>query len=229
MNKSWKWAVGALALAVVLTGCGTKEEATAEQPDQVQTQGGAQQGGAGGGGQMGMGMQADLMGKVKSIEGQTITVYKSNMTFGGGRGQGDGSGQPPAGDRPQGEQPPAGDRPQGEQPPEGEDMPEPPADGEAPQDGGGRMNMDNMFSEETMAVQVTDATKIISVTFENNEMVEKAVALADLKADDILSINLKDDTMEAESITLRTGAGGFGGGGGRQRPNDQQQQTESAK
>lgn len=207
MNKSWKWAVGALALAVVLTGCGTKEDAAAEQPDQVQTQGGAQQGGAGGGGQMGMGMQADLMGKVKSIEGQTITVYKSNMTFGGGHGQGDGTGQPP----------------------EGEDMPEPPADGEAPQDGGGRMNMDNMFSEETMAVQVTDATKIVSVTFENNEMVEKEVALADLKADDILSINLKDDTMEAESITLRAGGGGFGGGGGRQRPNDQQQQTESAK
>lgn len=211
MNKSWKWAVGALSLAVFLTGCGTKEEAAPEQQGQVQTQteGGMQQG-AGGGPQMGM--QADLMGKVKSIDGQTITVYKSNMAFGGGRGQGDGTGQPP----------------EDGQPPDGGEMPQPPADGDAQQGGGEPMNMDNMFSDETTTVQVTDATKIVSVTFENNEMVEKAVALADLKVDDILSINLKDDTLEAESITLRTGGFG-GGGGGWQRPDGQQQQTDAAQ
>ncbi|MDQ0115285.1 hypothetical protein [Paenibacillus harenae] len=122
------------------------------------------------------------------------------MTFGGDRGQGDGTGQTP----------------EDGQPAEGGEMPQPPTDG-------GPVNMDNMFSDETTTIQLTDATKIVSVTFENNEIVEKTVTLADLKADDILSINLKDDTLEAESITIRTG--GFGGGGGRQRPNEQQQQS----
>ncbi|MNR60110.1 hypothetical protein D3C85_1815200 [compost metagenome] len=64
----------------------------------------------------------------------------------------------------------------------------------------------------------------MTVTFENEQMVEKEVTLADLKADDILSVMLKDDTQEAESITIRTG--GFGGGG--RQPQQQDQQTTTA-
>lgn len=210
MNKGWKWMLGAIAIMALLAGCGAKEDAadTGQQGQQQAGQAGGQQGagpGQGGGGPQ-MGMMADLMGKVKSIGGQTITLYKSNMTFGqgGGRGPGggDGEGQPPA----DGEMP---------QRPEGED--------------GGRMNMDNMFSDETVDVQVTDATKIVTVTFENNEMKETEIALSDLKADDIVSVMLKDDTQVAESITIRTGGFGFGGGGGGGRQPNGQQQTETAQ
>ncbi|MGM0881999.1 MAG: hypothetical protein ACQEXQ_13300 [Bacillota bacterium] len=53
-------------------------------------------------------------GKVKSVDGQTITVYKSAMM---NRPQGDGSGEMPA-------------------------------------DGDGRMNMEDMFTDETVEIQV---------------------------------------------------------------------------
>ncbi|RCW47623.1 hypothetical protein [Paenibacillus prosopidis] len=66
------------------------------------------------------------------------------------------------------------------------------------------MNMEDMFTDETVEIQVTESTKILSMTFENEQMVEKEITLADLKTDDILSVMLKDDTQEAENITLRT-------------------------
>ncbi|MGM0881998.1 MAG: hypothetical protein ACQEXQ_13295 [Bacillota bacterium] len=61
------------------------------------------------------------------------------------------------------------------------------------------------------------------MTFENEQMVEKEITLANLKTDDILSVMLKDDTQEAESITLSTG--GFGGGGGGRQPKQQEHST----
>lgn len=198
--------LSAVVIAAALAGCGAQEEQS-----QAETQAGgqeeAQQNGSNGTAQQSddgagmrpMGAQADLMGKVKSIEGQTITLYKSALPTGqGGPPPGDGTGERPADGK--GQQPPA-------------------VDGTAP--GGGRMKMDEMFSDETVEIQVTETTKIVSITFENEQMVEKKVALADLKADDILSVMLKDDTQEAESITIRTG--GFGDmGGGPPRQQDQQ-------
>ncbi|HTG71897.1 MAG TPA: hypothetical protein VL921_21770 [Candidatus Udaeobacter sp.] len=211
MNK-WKVMLSAVVIAAALAGCGAQEEQTQAETqaggqEEVQpngTNGSAQQGNAGAGMRQ-MGAQADLMGKVKSIDGQTITLYKSAMPTGqGGPPQGDGTGEMPADG--EGQQPPAGD-------------------GTAPESGG-RMNMGAMFSDETLDIKVTAATKIVSMTFENEQMVEKEAALADLKADDILSVMLKDDTQEAESITIRTG--GFGGGGGRP-PQQQDQQAAAAQ
>jgi len=201
MNK-WKVMLSAVVIAAALAGCGAQDEQVSSD-QQVDAQGKVQRNGARAG--MGqMGAQADLMGKVKSVDGQTITLYKSAMGQ-GGPPQGDGTGGMPA---------------------EGEAPQAPAGDGTAPE-GGGRMNMDAMFSEETVDIQVTDTTKIMTVTFENEQMVEKEIALTDLKADDILSIMLTDDTQIAESITVRTGGfGGFGGGaGGGRQPRQQEQQT----
>lgn len=220
MNK-WKVMLSAVVIAAALAGCGAQEEQSAAEA-QTDAAGELQQNGANGGAQpkglsVGagqMGAQADLMGKVKSIDGQTITLYKSAMGQ-GGPPQGDGTGEMPAGDEGQqlpasGEQPAAGERPQA-----------PAGDGTAPEGGRGAM-----FTDETVDIQVTDTTKIVSVTFENEQMVEKEAALADLKSDDILSVMLKDDTQVAESVTIRTG--GFGGGrGGGRLPQEEQQSTTS--
>lgn len=204
MNK-WKMMLSTVVITAALAGCGAQEEQEQAQVQQNQAAGAQQIGGA----TPQMGAQADLMGKVKSVDGQTITVYKSAMTIGqGSRPQGDGTGEMPADGVPP--QLPEG----GEMPADGERPQAPAGDGTMPE-GGGRMNMDAMFTDETVEIQVIESTKIVSMTFENEQMVEKEIALADLKADDILSVMLKDDTQEAETITLRTG--GFGGGGGRQQ------------
>ncbi|MEV5027548.1 hypothetical protein [Paenibacillus sp. LPE1-1-1.1] len=211
MNK-WKVMLSAVVIAAALAGCGVQEEQAAGEV-QADAQTDVQENGAGGGtggpGMGQMGAQADLMGKIKSIDGQTITLYKSAMGQ-GGPPQGDGTGTAPADG--EGAQPPA-DAPAG--------------DGTAPE-GGGRMNMGAMFSDETVTIQVTDTTKITTMTFENEQMAETEMTLADLKADDILSVMLKDDTQEAESITIRTGGFGGGGGGGGRQPQQQEQQTDAA-
>jgi hypothetical protein len=215
MNK-WKVMLSAVVIAAALAGCGAQDEQVSSD-QQVDAQGKVQRNGARAG--MGqMGAQADLMGKVKSVEGQTITLYKSAMGQ-GGPAQGDGTGGMPAAG--EGQQPSEG----GEVPADGEPPQAPAGDGTAPE--GGRMNMDAMFTDETVDVQVTDTTKIITVTFENEQMVEKEIALANLKADDILSIMLTDDTQVAESITVRTG--GFGGGAGGRQPRQQEQQTTTTQ
>ncbi|MUT67585.1 hypothetical protein [Paenibacillus sp. NEAU-GSW1] len=211
MNK-WKLMFSAAVIVAALTGCGANADTTTpstaevgELSDQQRPAGGMMMGGT--------------LGKIKSIDGQTITIYTSSFNpgerpNGGGGGQQDG--QAPAMD-------------------DGE-MPQPPQDGEKPAgDGavqgerpqrpeGGMMNMENMFTEETAEITVSDATQIISTTFENNERKETTLTLADLKADDVITITLKEGTQEAEAIRLG-GFGGFGGGGmggGRQQPGDQQ-------
>ncbi|WP_042165608.1 hypothetical protein [Paenibacillus gorillae] len=196
MNK-WKLVLGAAVMAMALSGCGanaqTDEPVTAavgELPDQ-QRPGGMMMGGT--------------LGKIKSIDGQTITMFVSSFQPGnrsGGGAGGDGSGA--AGGRGQ-----QGERPQRQE-------------GQAPPEGGG-MNLDNMFTDETMTITVTDETKIVSTTFENNERKETEQSLSDLKADDVITVTLKEGTQEAESIRLG-GFGGFGGGGnmGGSRPQGQQ-------
>ncbi|MBD2868045.1 hypothetical protein [Paenibacillus arenilitoris] len=208
MNK-WKMALGAAVMTALLAGCGAQGEQSGAEALQGQqggeTSGAQQQGNGGGqpsgGGALQMGAPADLMGKVKSVDGQTITLYQSAMPMGQGN-RPEGGQMPEVGERPD---PPAEDGAAAE-------GGGPSADGEAaPPGGGGRMSMEEMFTEETVEVTVTEATNIVSVTFENEQMVEKELTLADLKADDILSIALKDETQDAETITVRTG--GFGRGG----------------
>ncbi|WP_201007956.1 hypothetical protein [Paenibacillus glycanilyticus] len=204
--NNWKIALSAVAISVALAGCGSKSDesgtaanGTTGQAQQQQNQG--KQGGFQGRAMMG------TIGKIKSINGQTITIYKSSFQRPEGAG-----GQPPQGDAAQGDSPngipPSGNPPQGDA-------------GSAPQAGGGQnsgggrqRNMENMFSDETMDITVTDATKIVSASFADGKMTETDKTLADLKADDIITVQLKDDTQEAESIRLGGfGGGGFGGGG----------------
>lgn len=216
-----------LSLAL-LAGCGSNDNAVeagagaAAPQQQIQPGGQRQQGG--GQGMMNRAM-ADLIGKVKSVEGSTLTVYTSSFQFGAG-GQG---GMPgiPSGD---GAPPADGQFPGGLEPPQDGQFPEgvePPQDGQFPeggQPGGfrGGMNFENMFSEETTDITITDATKIVKTEFVDGQMIETTLTIVDLKADDIVSIDLSDGTQEAATITLGMGGfgmggggGGFGGGGGR--------------
>ncbi|MFD0671163.1 hypothetical protein [Cohnella sp. GCM10027633] len=207
-------AVGtALALSIaLLAGCGSKDadNATGAEANAGVAQQQEQLGnGAAQGGEQGMmnRMVADLIGKVKSLDGNTLTVYKSSFQPGamGGRGQGgQGGGGGMRGDRPSGD----GQQQDG---------------GQAPQDGqpgGGRgMSFENMFTDETVDITLTDATKIVKREFVDNEMKETELTIADLKADDIVNIALTDGTQEAATITIGMGGfgggAGFGGGGGR--------------
>lgn len=70
------------------------------------------------------------------------------------------------------------------------------------------------FSEETTDLKITADTKFITVTFEDNQRVEKEIALSDLKEDDVIQYTFKDGTQEAATITLSNGFGGVGSGWG---------------
>ncbi|TCM98065.1 hypothetical protein EV294_103497 [Paenibacillus sp. BK033] len=196
--NNWKIALSAVAISVALAGCGSKsgESGTAANG----TTGQAQQQNQGKQGFQGRAMMGTI-GKIKSINGQTITIYKSSFQ------RPEGGGQPHQGDAANGN-PPSGDPPQG-------DAGSTPQAGNGQNSGGGRQrNMQNMFSDETMDITVTDATKIVSASFTDGKMTETDKTLADLKADDIITVQLKEDTQEAESIRLGGfGGGGFGGGG----------------
>ncbi|CAM3592204.1 hypothetical protein PALU110988_29925 [Paenibacillus lupini] len=225
MNK-WKITLSGVVIAVALTGCGSKSEDTttnttasgqAVQQDQQQ---GSQQGQGQGRAMMG------TIGKIKAINGQTITIYKSSFERPEGGGMG-GNGAPPQGDAPAGNAADTGNVSAG-------DAGAASGNGQAPS-GDRQRNMENMFSDETMDITVTDSTKIISATFADGKMTETDKTLADLKADDIITVQLKDDTQEAESIRIGGFGGGFGGGGrgqfqnggahDGQQPADEQQTT----
>lgn len=253
MNKKWTLAVsGALAIAL-LSGCGSKEDnaASGQNVQQEKAGNGAGQAGQGRGGmEMGMvdenGNPASLIGKVKGISGQTITVYKSSFDpsqMGQGRQRPNGNGSNDGG------QPPSGSNGQA------------PADGSANNgaNGGGQATsgngqaqtgssqngsgnrrpgggMANMITDETEDITVTDGTKIESVSFENGQATTKELAVSDLKADDVLTIWLKEGTQEAATIRVGGFGGGFGGGnrgqqgqqGGQQGGQDQQQPSQAS-
>lgn len=233
MNRKWTLALcGALAFAL-LAGCGSKANDASGQPgNQAQNQaqdgsGGDAQGGPNGQGRFGgMGMvdengnAASLMGKVKSIDGQTVTVYKSSfdpskMPAGGGRNGGGGA--PPSGapdGEPNGSAAPGGGADNGGG--VGQNAGGQNGGGQAGNNNGSRRQggMGNMFTDETEAISVTDATKIEQTSFENGQATTKSLTLADLKADDVLTIWLKEGTQEATLIRVGGFGGGFGGGGG---------------
>lgn len=141
---------------------------------------------------------ADIMGKVKSINGNTITLYKSSMD------PAEMMNSKPEGE---GQTPPDGEVPtDGQSLAEGETPPEP-KDG----DGMGEpMGMDDMFTDETTDIEVTTSTSIVS----QSQGTESAIAIADLKEGDIVTVWLTSDTQEAEKISL--GGGMMGGMGGPQ-------------
>lgn len=130
-----------------------------------------------------------MLGKVKSIEGSTLTIYTSSIQPGEGNG-----GEPPAGEAPQGE------APQGEAPadsgtgtpPEQGEAPEGTAP-EMPEEGAAPPSMDNLFTDETMEITITDSTTMPST---------------DLQADDIVNITLEEGTQNALSVQVHEGFGG---------------------
>jgi len=87
--------------------------------------------------------------------------------------------------------------------------------------------MTNMFSEETVDITVTDSTKIVKMTYENQERKETTLTAADLHEGDILSVDLEDGSQIAIMITLSEGGGfgGMGGGMGRAGKNERQSAT----
>lgn len=199
MNNAWKIALSSALLAAVLAGCGANSGGGNTGAETA-----AETSSANGQGAEGTGdpqrMERGTFGKVKSVDGQTVTVYTSSFT---GRGQG---GEPPQSgyasaapsDAPQGDE--AGAAPS-----------------DAPQGGGpggpGGMNMDDMFTDETVTLTVTGETSIVKRTFENNEMKETEISLSDLKADDIITYTLVEGS-EDQVATISVGMGGFGGRGG---------------
>ncbi|TVY02967.1 hypothetical protein [Cohnella terricola] len=188
MKKIRQAMIATLAAALVLSGCGAKDNQAAGQSEdngQGQWQNQGQHGP--GFGQEAM-MAADLFGKIKSVDGNTITLYKSSFTP-GARGEGGGR-RPPTGEQRE------------------------------------RPNMQDMFSDETVDVQVTENTQILKTTFENGDRQETEIVLTDLKADDIVSVDLEDDTQNATTITLSMGSG-FGGMGGMGGGRRAQQQGEA--
>ncbi|MFB9274914.1 hypothetical protein [Cohnella cellulosilytica] len=230
MISSKKTAAALLALTLALAGCGSSPDsnggaASADSGNGPQSASNGQAQNGPGDWQGGPMMESGLFGKVKSVNGNTITLYKSSFqpgARGGGQGR---DGNPPGGSR---------DRGQSREVPNQDGEPpftEPPAsgDGSAGPQGENRQrpDMGDMFSEETVDINVTADTKIVKISFANEERVETALTITDLQADDIVSVDLEEGSQNAITITLNDG--GFGGmgmgmdGGRRGQPQDAQQ------
>jgi hypothetical protein len=206
---------GSLLAAILLAGCSSDTApaaATSGDTQTAQTQSGskaAQPDGTAGAGQNRMDRAGMNIGKIKSISGNTITLYTADMPA---RQQNGGEGTAPEGGAA------APGNAAGGAPAEGQGTP---PEGGQPTDGGGKDaaqgggrqggGMMQNFSEETTDITTGSDTQYVSVTFDNGAQTETALSLSDLKADDIIQYTLKTDTTEAEKITLSTG--GFGGGG----------------
>lgn len=178
--------LGTALLLIMLTGCGTTTSDTTQADTTTDTTAAATDtsstestGDTNTQGTM-------LLGKVKSIDGNTLTIYTASMQPGDGGAMN--GGQPPQGEVPQGE------APQGNPPADG-DTSTPPAQGdtsdgsapEQPQDGTEPPSMDNLFTEETMEITITDST---------------TMPTEELKADDIVNITLEEGTQNALSIQV---------------------------
>ncbi|RIX51533.1 hypothetical protein D3P08_16635 [Paenibacillus nanensis] len=229
MKKRYLFAAGLLVLAL-LAGCSNdKETQAADQGAAPPAEGGGQMQGGGPrgiGGGFGLtdeeGNIASLIGQVKSVSGNVITVYKSAFDPAEMAGMRGGPGAPGSdGGTPNGEGemlPPAdGAMPEGGgQPPsgagqEGGAAQEP--DGSTERASGGGLNAMNAFTEETAEITVTDTTVMHSASFGEDGIVMTDIHAAELKEGDVLTVWLKDGTQEARQIQLG-GMGGFGGPGG---------------
>ncbi|MEK3702300.1 hypothetical protein NYE33_35425 [Paenibacillus sp. FSL R10-2199] len=205
---------GSLLAAILLAGCSSDTApaaATSGDIQTAQTQSGseaAQPDGTAGAGQNRMDRAGMNIGKIKSISGNTITIYTADMPArqqNGGEGTAPEGGAAAPGNAAGAQAEGQGTPPEGGQPTDG--------GGKDSAQGGGRQGggMMQNFSEETTDITTGSDTQYVSVTFDNGAQTETALSLSDLKADDIIQYTLKTDTAEAEKITLSTG--GFGGGG----------------
>ncbi|WP_168120584.1 hypothetical protein [Paenibacillus sp. HB172176] len=231
--KVWTLAAAAALLIAMLAGCSNaKEQGNSNAATNLSAQNGAQtgnqsgigngnslgdvsagrEGGFQGGGRVGFGGMTDengnaasLMGKVKSMNVNTITVYKSSFTPGSGApaNRGNRQSQPPS---------QAGDA--GAQPPSSSNQAVPGQSGDGTErPSGGFGGAANMFSDETEDITLSESTIIQAMTMGEDGMIYGDVAATDLKIDDVLTIWLKADSFEATRIIVG-GMSGYGGRGG---------------
>lgn len=221
--KKWTFLLGTTMAIAMLVGCSTNSETsstaepTTNRADASATATSTNTSSSSGDSTATAQASADLMGKIKSIDGNTITIYKST-TDPSQRGQGGGKGMsaPPEGQPGDGGASPADGGQSPPATPDGESAQAPvnegsqaPASSEQASTGG-----KDMFSNETVTITVSDSTTFSTMTMENNEMTTTTKALSDLKADDVINVWLNtEDSSVADQIQLFNGMdGGMRGG-----------------
>lgn len=213
--KTWTFLLGTTLTIALLAGCSTNSETSSTAEPTTNTTDAsatATSTNTSSSGDSTAQANADLMGKIKSIDGNTITIYKST-TDPSQRGQGGGKGMsaPPEGQPGDGGASPADGGQSPPATPDGESAQAPvnegsqaPASSEQASTGG-----KDMFSNETVTITVSDSTTFSTMTMENNEMTTTTKALSDLKADDVINVWLNtDDSSVADQIQLFNGMGG---------------------
>ena len=214
--KTWTFLLGTTMTIALLAGCSTNSETSSTAEPTTNTADASatatSTNTSSSSGDSTAQANADLMGKIKSIDGNMITIYKSTidpsqMVQGGGKGMsappegqpGDGGASPADG----GQSPPATPDGESAQAPVNEGS-QAPASSEQASTGG-----KDMFSDETVTITVSDSTTFSTMTMENNEMTTTTKALSDLKADDVINVWLNtDDSSVADQIQLFNGMGG---------------------
>ncbi|ODP29786.1 Dentin sialophosphoprotein [Paenibacillus nuruki] len=214
--KKWTFLLGTTMTIALLAGCSTNSETSSTAEPTTNTADASatatSTNTSSSSGDSTAQANADLMGKIKSIDGNMITIYKSTidpsqMVQGGGKGMsappegqpGDGGASPADG----GQSPPATPDGESAQAPVNEGS-QAPASSEQASTGG-----KDMFSDETVTITVSDSTTFSTMTMENNEMTTTTKALSDLKADDVINVWLNtDDSSVADQIQLFNGMGG---------------------
>ncbi|WIM39491.1 hypothetical protein PO903_00870 [Paenibacillus sp. PK4536] len=220
--KTWTFLLGTTLTIALLAGCSTNSETsstaepTTNRADASATETSTNTSSSSGDSTATAQASADLLGKIKSIDGNTITIYKSTidpsqMGQGGDKGMnappegqpGDGGASPADG----GQSPPATPDGESAQAPVNEGS-QAPASSEQASTGG-----KDMFSDETVTITVSDSTRFSTMTMENNEMTTTTKALSDLKADDVINVWLNtEDSSVADQIQLFIGMGGMHSG-----------------
>ncbi len=214
--KTWTFLLGTTLTIALLAGCSTNSEAVSTAEPTTNTADASatatSTNTSSSSGDSTAQANADLMGKIKSIDDNTITIYKSTidpsqMGQSGGKGMnappegqpGDGGASPADG----GQSPPATPDGESAQAPVNEGS-QAPASSEQASTGG-----KDMFSNETVTITVSDSTTFSTMTMENNEMTTTTKALSNLKADDVINVWLNtDDSSVADQIQLFNGMGG---------------------
>ncbi len=195
-----------VALAVsMVAGCGKNDnqsdensQTTSEEQSQSGTR--KEQGGP-------EGRDGSQMVQVTEVEDNTITAKVAKMPQGGESGEKPEGTPPPdggSGEKPEGTPPPdrgSGEKPEGTPPPDGGSgqKPEgtPPSDGGNGQESGGRGRGNFEFSDETISIHVTSATKITKGG--RDDSVEASIS--DIRQNSVLRVVI-DDSNQAESIQI---------------------------
>lgn len=177
-----------ITMSLILTsalfaGCGGKDEQLTAQSEVQEEQ-----------------QASTFVGKIKSIEDQTITVYKAlDASSAGASTEADSSSEVSSEDISSEDISSEDISPEAETKPEADDSAGPTSmTGTGGNEPGPAGNETYQFSvEDTIEVTVTEETIITSLVSSANEL-----TVDDLKAEDVVSIQLKEGTMEAATIEV---------------------------